>query len=160
MSDSSTRRSARRHPSAGNLDSRPALVRDGETPAPLPPASFPHGTEGRTDAVQLGPDLDDETLQRQIASEEHFTVSAPSGTLGLVLESSDDHVPVVSGIRSDSVLFGEVRIGDRLLSVDGQDVSDLLTSEVSKLIASKRHQPIRRLVFLRPATATAATRPR
>lgn len=94
---------------------------------------------------------DDETLQKQFVSEEHFTVSAPSGTLGLVLEASEDSVPVVSGIRSDSVLFEEVRIGDRLISVDGQDVSDMLTSEVSRLIASKKHQPIRRLVFIRPA---------
>ena len=95
---------------------------------------------------------DDETLQKQFASEEHFTVSAPSGTLGLILESSEDSVPVVSGIRSDSVLFDEVKIGDRLLSVDGMDVSEMLTSEVSRLIASKKHQPIRRLIFMRPVS--------
>ena len=68
MSDSSTRRSARRHPSAGNLDSRPALVREGEAPAPLPPASFPHGTDGRNDVVQFGPDLDDDALQRLLGA--------------------------------------------------------------------------------------------
>ena len=68
MSDSSTRRSARRHPSAGNLDTKPAIVRQGEAPAPLPPASFPHGGPGRTDLVQFGPDLDDETLQRLLGA--------------------------------------------------------------------------------------------
>ncbi|MFM7063504.1 MAG: class I SAM-dependent methyltransferase [Actinomycetes bacterium] len=68
MSDSSTRRSARRHPSAGNLDTRPAVVREGEAPAPLPPASFPHGGPGRSDLVQFGPDLDDEALQRLLGA--------------------------------------------------------------------------------------------
>lgn len=55
-----------RHPSAGNLDSRPALVRDGAAPSALPPASFPHGAEPSRDLVQLGPDLDDEALGRLI----------------------------------------------------------------------------------------------
>jgi SAM-dependent methyltransferase len=56
----------RRHPSAGNLDSRPSLVRDGDGPAPLPPASFPHGSEPLRNLVRLGPDLDDETLDRLV----------------------------------------------------------------------------------------------
>jgi SAM-dependent methyltransferase len=55
-----------RHPSAGNLDARPALVRDGRAPAGLPPASFPHGAEAARDVVQLGPDLDDTALTRLI----------------------------------------------------------------------------------------------
>ncbi|HLU41889.1 MAG TPA: class I SAM-dependent methyltransferase [Microthrixaceae bacterium] len=70
MSDSIPRlRTTRRHPSAGNLDSRPALVREGEPPAPLPPASFPHGAEqSGTGAVRLGPDLDDAALERLIGA--------------------------------------------------------------------------------------------
>ena len=55
-----------RHPSAGNLDARPSLVRDGAAPASLPPASFPHGAEAARDVVQLGPDLDDDALSRLI----------------------------------------------------------------------------------------------
>jgi SAM-dependent methyltransferase len=54
-----------RHPSAGNLSSRPALVRDA-APIQLPPASFPHGADGDRDRVRLGPDLDDEALERLI----------------------------------------------------------------------------------------------
>ncbi|MFM7068570.1 MAG: class I SAM-dependent methyltransferase [Actinomycetes bacterium] len=68
MSDSTTRRSARRHPSAGNLDAKPALVREGEAPAPLPPASFPHGAPSHPGVVQLGPDLDHDTLQRLLGA--------------------------------------------------------------------------------------------
>ncbi len=60
----------RRHPSAGNLDSRPALVAQDATPEPLPPISFPHGTELSGDLVQFGPDLDHEQLNRLIGSVE------------------------------------------------------------------------------------------
>jgi SAM-dependent methyltransferase len=55
-----------RHPSAGNLSSRPALVRDTASPHQLPPASFPHGADPGRELVRLGPDLDDETLERLI----------------------------------------------------------------------------------------------
>lgn len=55
-----------RHPSAGNLSSRPALVRNDTAPHPLPAASFPHGAEPGRDRIRLGPDLDDEALERLI----------------------------------------------------------------------------------------------
>jgi SAM-dependent methyltransferase len=58
--------SPRRHPSAGNLATRPALVRDGEPPAPLLPVSYPHGADLPRDRVQLGPGLDDEALSRLV----------------------------------------------------------------------------------------------
>jgi len=55
-----------RHPSAGNLGARPALVVDDGAPHRLPPASFPHGSESGRDVVRFGPDLDDEALERLI----------------------------------------------------------------------------------------------
>jgi 2-polyprenyl-3-methyl-5-hydroxy-6-metoxy-1,4-benzoquinol methylase len=61
-------RAPRRHPSAGNLNARPTLVRAGEPPAPLPAASYPHGADLPTDSVQLGPDLDDDALGKLLGS--------------------------------------------------------------------------------------------
>ena len=61
-------RGPRRHPSAGNLSLRPALVREGMAPLQLPPASYPHGAELPRDVVQFGPDLDDEQLAKLIAA--------------------------------------------------------------------------------------------
>jgi ubiquinone/menaquinone biosynthesis C-methylase UbiE len=61
-------RAPRRHPSAGNLDARPTLVRHGDGPTPLPPASYPHGADLPTDTVQLGPDLDDAALGRLVGA--------------------------------------------------------------------------------------------
>lgn len=55
-------RTLRRHPSAGNLSTRPALVSPEDPRVSLPPASFPHGDESGPPSVRLGPDLDDGAL--------------------------------------------------------------------------------------------------
>ena len=69
MSDHLTQlRGPRRHPSAGNLAMRPALVRDGMAPIQLPPASFPHGAELSDDVVRFGPDLDHEHVEKLIGA--------------------------------------------------------------------------------------------
>ena len=93
---------------------------------------------------------DDDTLEAQYVSDEQVEVLAPSGVLGLVLETNEDGIPVVNNVKGSSVLAGQVAVGDRLLSVDGEDVTVMLASDVSKLIAVKKHKPERRLVFARP----------
>lgn len=93
--------------------------------------------------------VDDDTFDQQYQTEERIEVDAPPGVLGLVLETNVDGIPVVHAIKPNSVLSGNVQIGDRLLSVDGHDVSVMLASDVSKLIASKKDQPSRRFIFIR-----------
>lgn len=92
---------------------------------------------------------DDDTFDLQYYSHEQFEVDAPEGMLGLVLETSADGVPVVHAIKHTSPIVDQVRPGDRLLSVDGEDVTIMLASDVSRLISSKRDNPIRRFVFSR-----------
>ena len=58
----------RRHPSAGNLDARPTLVRAGTAAPQLPAASYPHGADLPSDIVQFGPDLDDAAIGKLLAS--------------------------------------------------------------------------------------------
>lgn len=80
-----------------------------------------------------------------------FSVRAPPGLLGMIVASSKTGgVPVVQNIKEDSVLRGRVLIGDRLISVDNEDVSTMATLEVSRLISSKQNQQ-RTLVFVRIA---------
>lgn len=94
--------------------------------------------------------VDDDTLDAQYQTDQRVEVDAPAGVLGLVLETNVDGIPVVHAIKPNSVLAGNVLIGDRLLSVDGHDVSVMLASDVSKLIASKKDQSVRKFVFSRP----------
>lgn len=92
---------------------------------------------------------DDGSLEAQYVADEQVEVIAPSGVLGLILETNEDGIPIVNNVKASSVLTGQVHVGDRLLSVDGQDVTVMLASDVSKLIAFKKHKPERRLLFAR-----------
>ena len=93
---------------------------------------------------------DDDTLGEQYATSDKFEVEVPPGMLGLVLETSIDGMPEIHAIKPTSSLASELLIGDRLLSVDGEDVTVMLASDVSRLIASRRDNDVRRLVFSRP----------
>jgi C-terminal processing protease CtpA/Prc len=78
------------------------------------------------------------------------TVEAPKGKLGLILETSDEGCPVVQEIKPTSPLNGCVQVGDRLHSVDGRDVTMVMSATVSRVIASKQNSKVRKFVFARP----------
>ncbi len=113
--------------------------------------SHSYETSSRCTSPVLIADADDVTLNAQYAICEKWEIMAPSGFLGLVLETNGDGSPVVKSIRESSVLFDQVNIGDILVSIDGQDVSFMLASEVSRLIGAKQDQQYRKMVFIRPA---------
>ena len=95
---------------------------------------------------------DDITLEAEYQNEPQtrFEVDAPAGLLGLVLETSEDGVPVVHAIKESSCLAGQVQVGDRLVCVDDEDVTSMLASSVSRIIAAKKDNPVRHFVFTRP----------
>jgi hypothetical protein len=99
---------------------------------------------------------DDDTFEAQYGVDEPFEVLAPAGILGLILETNEDGVPTINNIKAASVLAAQVQIGDRLLSVDGIDVSIMLASDVSRLIASRKDAPVRKFVFARPRKGAGA----
>lgn len=101
---------------------------------------------------QLGEALfaDDSSFEQQFAEpEERFNVIAPPGKLGMVIDTSHGGVPVVHAIKDTSVLADRVRVGDRLISVDGEDCAAMTSMQVSKLISLKSDKPARVLVFIR-----------
>lgn len=79
-----------------------------------------------------------------------FEVRAPPGLLGMVIDTPNGGVPVVRAIKPDSILTGRVLIGDRLISVDHQDVTSMSALEVSNLISVRSNRQ-RLLVFVRLA---------
>lgn len=81
-------------------------------------------------------------------TEELYEVLAPPGVLGLIIESSKNGgYPTVHSIKRNSVLSGVVKEGDRIVSIDEQNVTEMIASDASRLIASKKDQPIRTFVF-------------
>jgi hypothetical protein len=76
-------------------------------------------------------------------------IVAPPGVLGLILETStSDGRPMVNSIKPSSCLTDLVLVGDRLISVDNENVSGMNASSVSRLIASRLDKS-RVLVFKR-----------
>ena len=58
-------------------------------------------------------------------------------------------MPVVHAIKETSVLANQVKVGDRLLSVDGVDCTGMTAMNVSKLISQRAQNPSRAFVFSR-----------
>jgi len=97
---------------------------------------------------------EDNSFDQMYGEEEQIDVMAPPGKLGVVIDTPMDGVPMVHAIKDSSVLADRIRIGDKLVEVDGEDTTEMSAIRVSKLIASKALNPQRHMVFLR------STRPR
>lgn len=93
---------------------------------------------------------DDLSFEQQYnETAEQYQVDVPAGKLGVVIDTPAGGVPVVHALKNSSVLAQNVSVGDRLISVDGEDTSTLTAMEISKLIASKSNQASRTLLFSR-----------
>jgi C-terminal processing protease CtpA/Prc len=81
--------------------------------------------------------------------EERVVVIAPAGSLGVVI-GTPTGFPAVHAIKDTSVIIDQIQIGDKLISVDGQNTTKMSAIKVSSLIGSKAMNPQRILVFARP----------
>ena len=84
-----------------------------------------------------------------------FEVTVPPGKLGIVMDNSPSGTPMVFAVKPESVLARDVQVGDRLLSVDQEDVTVMSAIQVSKLISLKNDQE-RTLVFCRKKSSEDA----
>lgn len=81
--------------------------------------------------------------------DEILDIAAPSGKLGLIIDTPNEGPPVVYAIKDSSVLGNKVFVDDRLIAIDGIDVTTMTAIEVSKLISSRNSHPERKLTLLR-----------
>ena len=91
--------------------------------------------------ARLGPEYEDEA--------NIYIIEAPPGKLGVVVDTPDEGAAVVYKVKETSPLLGELRIGDRLLAVNEEDVSTRPAMYISRLITQKSNEPIRRLTLFR-----------
>eukprot|EP00591_Stephanopyxis_turris_P008452 CAMPEP_0195513610 /NCGR_PEP_ID=MMETSP0794_2-20130614/5222_1 /TAXON_ID=515487 /ORGANISM="Stephanopyxis turris, Strain CCMP 815" /LENGTH=865 /DNA_ID=CAMNT_0040641665 /DNA_START=86 /DNA_END=2683 /DNA_ORIENTATION=+ len=71
-------------------------------------------------------------------SRNRVTVVAPPGKLGIILANkTDSKGTVVSGVRTVSVLAEKIFPGDRIVAVDGEDVSRMNVSELTTIMTRK-----------------------
>lgn len=76
-------------------------------------------------------------------------VFAPPGKLGVVIDTPDDNAPVVHAVKDTSPIVDQVRVGDKLVAVDDEDVRAMTAIKVSKLISKKSTQETRKLTIIR-----------
>lgn len=73
-----------------------------------------------------------------ITKRNKITVVAPPGKLGIILANkADSKGTVVSGVRTSSVLAEKISPGDRIIAIDGEDVSRMTVSEITTIMARK-----------------------
>jgi len=82
--------------------------------------------------------------------DEYIEVIAPAGPLGVVIDNPLLGSPRVHAIKDTSLLAGKVRIGDKLISVNGMDTIYMSAIKVSSLISSNAQKPGRTFGFVRP----------
>jgi C-terminal processing protease CtpA/Prc len=94
-------------------------------------------------------------------------VTAPPGKLGIILANkADSKGTVVSGVRTSSALADQIHPGDRIVAIDGEDVSLMTVSEITTIMARKSDFERKLTVLTTPrqtsttADITAASSPR
>jgi hypothetical protein len=76
-------------------------------------------------------------------------VYAPAGKLGVIIDTPDDGAPMIHAIKDDSPIIDLVRVGDKLVAVDDEDVRPMTARKVSKLISTKMNNPSRKFTIIR-----------
>jgi hypothetical protein len=89
------------------------------------------GTQSKLGLSHMGESIfsDDASFEEQyIESEQQvpFEITVPAGKLGVVIDTPNGGFPIVHAIKDTSILADRVRVGDRLVSVDGQDCTAMV----------------------------------
>ena len=61
----------------------------------------------------------------------------------------DDGAPVVHAVKESSIIADKIKVGDKLVAVDDEDVRSMTAIKVSKLISRKSSNPTRKLTVIR-----------
>ena len=91
--------------------------------------------------------------------EETIVIIAPKGKLGVVIDTPTINninnntgkttMPIVHAIKDTCPIRSQIRVGDKLLAVDDEDVTYMTAVEVSRLIGRKCEQKERKLTIVR-----------
>jgi C-terminal processing protease CtpA/Prc len=99
------------------------------------------------------------TLAEPIVSGDTYTVKAPAGKLGVILDNPDEGSPVIHTVKDTSPLLGQITVGDRLVMIDDVDVSDYSPAQVVQLLSTKSQNPVRLLTLSHPSLVSQGSEP-
>ncbi|KAL3806020.1 hypothetical protein ACHAXA_000798 [Cyclostephanos tholiformis] len=81
--------------------------------------------------------------------EEILEVYAPAGKLGMVIDTPNDGAPVVHAVKDSSPIADKIKVGDKLVAVDDEDIRTMMAIRVSKLLSRKKDNEMRKLTVIR-----------
>lgn len=76
-----------------------------------------------------------------------YDVFAPSGALGIVVDTTKDG-PAVHSLKQTSPMLGLVNPGDLIVGLDSQDTRSMTAATLTRLMASKSNQKERKITLL------------
>jgi hypothetical protein len=97
------------------------------------------------------------TSSTSIVRRSKTTIVAPPGKLGIILANkADSKGTVVSGVRTSSVLVDRISPGDRIVAIDGEDVSRMTVSEITTIMSRKAEYERRLTVLTIPKSGISS----
>jgi len=90
-----------------------------------------------------------ETRRKHAKKEAFFAIMAPAGKLGVVIDTPNNGAPIVYNIKETCPIKDQLKVGDKLIMVDDEDVRSMTAVMVSKLISQKSTNHQRKLTVSR-----------
>lgn len=78
---------------------------------------------------------------------ESYDVFAPSGPIGIVVDTSKNG-PAVHSLKSTSPMMGLITPGDLIIALDGEDTRKMTAASLTRLMAKKSRQKERKITLL------------
>lgn len=91
-------------------------------------------------------DDDKSTLTTVMNRPESYDVYAPSGPIGVVVDTSQTG-PAVHSLKATSPMLGLITPGDLIIALDGQDTRKLSAAALTRLMAKKSRQKERKITL-------------
>ena len=111
-------------------------------------ADLMHPT-GNATIFSEDPTYNEAAFQQRRGLEEMFDIYAPAGKLGVVIDTPDDGAPIVHAVKDTSPIANKIRVGDKLVAVDDEDVRAFTAIQVSRLISKKSVNASRKMTVIR-----------
>jgi len=97
-----------------------------------------HGNASRGSSISLTRSRHSKSSRVKTTKRDKMNVNVPPGKLGVILANkADNKGTIVSDVRTNSVLYGKIFPGDRIVAIDGEDVSRMTVAEITALMARK-----------------------
>jgi hypothetical protein len=98
------------------------------------------------DQKQYDASDDKSTLSAVMQRPGTYDVYAPSGPIGIVVDTSKDG-PSVHSLKSTSPMLGLITAGDLIIALDNEDTRGLSAAELTRLMAKKSRQRERKITL-------------